>query len=876
MDFIFEKLKVPCQDINEMDAISILYEELSDGAKSIIGNRKFSLDEFLPWGFKMFSDLEEMKIELKTTRELKNYDSIIREDIKEFQDKILKLSQVYENFYLYLKKNALFTRALKYSLISEKITDFDMENSRYVYFVGFFSLTNSEKKIFENLAKRKNACFVFQEGQGLAEQFEFLGIKETNEKIKIPEKIHFYKTSLVHGEIFKLNEVIKKENFTSRDVVVLPIADALFPLICNSLGFANGNYNVSMGYPLKASPVYSMIDILFRLIDSRNESENKYFLKDYLKLVLHPYFKNIYYGKSGETTRIIFHTLEEFLSEQLSQYVKLEEIENNQDFLKQCVVKLEKIKSNVGVQFIEPNEKNLDSESIKTHISKIHDIAIRPFENVRNIGDFVEKILKFISFISEKSTALFHPYSAPFIEKIIGRVFDLKNSKLSKNGFENPSAYFKFFKSSIEILKYPFPGTPLKGLQVLGFLETRNIKFDTVYFLDANEGVIPSGKKEDSLLTYEIREWLGLGTHRTMEKIYRYYFSTLISGAKEVHLFYVDNPEREKSRYVEKLLWDIESETSKKENAKEIEVFFDINFAHREPPSVKKTEDMVKYLKTIQYSPSSLDDYLKCPLKFYYQSVLGLKETEDVCEDFEQADIGRIVHEVLDLFFKKKVGRKLSINKLDYKAMETLVEEVFKKHSSSTDGFSFMVRTQVKKRMRDLLDIHRQMISESKIDISIKDTEEFFDSARYGEIKLKGKIDRIEERDGLIYIIDYKTGSKTKIPNHSKFDFSQRDKWPITLQSVQLPFYILLYMAENREVSIDNINAGLMCLGTYRIEENFLFEDEWKEYKSKIFENYKKAIFSLIDEILSPEKDFVPTKDTENCSYCPFQTMCSR
>jgi hypothetical protein len=146
------------------------------------------------------------------------------------------------------------------------------------------------------------------------------------------------------------------------------------------------------------------------------------------------------------------------------------------------------------------------------------------------------------------------------------------------------------------------------------------------------------------------------------------------------------------------------------------------------------------------------------------------------------------------------------------------------------------------------------------------------------KIKLRGRIDRVDKRNGKIYIIDYKTGKDVAIPNAKNFDISKREEWFRTLGSVQLPFYLLLYLGENKDISIDNINSSLMILGSKTIEEKLLFKEHVDLHeKIEMYELYKKAILTLVEEILNPEIDFDPTSDPDGeCYRCDFRVICGR
>ena len=165
------------------------------------------------------------------------------------------------------------------------------------------------------------------------------------------------------------------------------------------------------------------------------------------------------------------------------------------------------------------------------------------------------------------------------------QVIELKNSRLVGESFDGAAGYFKFFTTFIQCSSYPFPGTPLTGLQVLGFLETRCLRFKRVYFLDANADILPSSRKEDTILSHFVREGLGLSTYKTRERLSRYYFTALLAGAAEAHIFYKDSAAKERSPFVEKLIWDLQRE---KKVPDETDVHLRINFSQAEPAAVAK------------------------------------------------------------------------------------------------------------------------------------------------------------------------------------------------------------------------------------------------------------------------------------------------
>ncbi|MDD5531011.1 MAG: PD-(D/E)XK nuclease family protein [bacterium] len=858
IDYIYELSGKTKRRINEIDAIAIIFD--LHKKYNFIGEKEtLNIDNFLSWGFKLYSDFEEMYMESIKPSNLKETELIAGEKIPtNIYEKLSSLSSLYGDFYKYLDEQSLSTGASRYREVAETIKGASLDQFEKVIFAGFFMLNNSEKKIFEALKKKGNVIFIFQKGSGIESTIATLNI-EIEEETKKEEKpnIYFYPAMDVHGEVFALNRLINvNKEFTSKNVIVLPSADSLFPVVQYTLPFATGGYNISMGYPLFRTPVYSLIETLGKLLETRVDKE--YFIPDYLGFILHPYIKNIYLSNANLPTRIMFHTIEEYLVEQSRKFISLEEIEEDKELLQECFEKL--------------NDYSI--EEIQKHLKKIHEISIKAFEKINSIEDFSEKLLCLISFIANNSPAKMHPYTGPFIKRIIEGIYELKTSLLKDEKFEETKSYFRLLRTYSRKIRYPFEGTPVNGLQVLGFLETRNIKFETVYILDANEGVLPDVKKEDTLLPYKVRKYLGLSTYEERERRDKYNFERLVSSAKDVHIFYIESADKGKSRFVEKLIWELQKGRKTLELDNIEKIFFGVQFNQKEPEPIKKNEEMIKYLQNFKFSPTSLDAYLHCQLKFYYNYVLRLSEKEEIGDKIEQSEIGTIVHDALKEFFTLKIGQKLYIDTKDYVLIEKIVEKLFEEsYAGAIEGDIYLIKLQVQRRIKDILNYHNANLS----DVIIKECENELEAniclLNNQEVRLRGRVDRIDDRNGEIHILDYKTGSTAHFPSDKNFPDSSREEWYKTLNSVQLPFYIMLYLEKNKGFPVDKINSSLMLFGTKVIKEMPLFKDGVS--RDVLFNKYKEAILTLLEEILSKNIEFKSTKDFEKeCVWCSYKNIC--
>ena len=444
--------------------------------------------------------------------------------------------------------------------------------------------------------------------------------------------------------------------------------------------------------------------------------------------------------------------------------------------------------------------------------------------------------------------------------------------------FQDVGSYFALFKRYIMSSYTPFAGTPLRGVQVLGFLETRNLKFENVVFLDANEGNLPDTVREDSFLPFKARQMLGLPTYQDREEIMSYYFNTLISGAREAHLFYIENDEKERSRFVEKLLWERQKREGKRDAKSYVKTIqYSINLGKKNPRPINKTEEMIRFLKEYPFSATSLNTYLYCPLQFYYEYVLGLREREIVSGELEKEEIGSFVHQVLYDYFKGKTGSVLSEKDMNIREFEKVIEKQFEeKYGKDPAGEMFLLRNQIERHLKDFIR-HYQVPKLREFQTEILGLEQRIDVVR-DSFRLGARLDRIERRRERIVIIDYKTSANKNYLaiNYDKLDLKNRDSWIEAIGSLQLPIYLITYSTLSGEKPAD-IDCMFLLLGKARIDTDIevpLFKDE-AEFKEN-FENLTRIILSLLREAVDPETPFMPTIDQKNsCGRCAYGYICT-
>jgi CRISPR/Cas system-associated exonuclease Cas4 (RecB family) len=870
IDHLCEK-KLPGRKLEGLDAVALLYD-IHRKAPNPLGKGSFMTpDSFFAIGLKIYRDLEELCIEGIDPQRVKEIELYAEEVIPEQTLKRLQsLSFFYEEFHEIVRDMGYSTRSLRYCSATELIEDSDIYGFKQTIFAGFFALTRCEKTMFQKLFLMDNTLFIFQDSKGMKEKLAMLGVRPDKEQWEADKpEVHFYSSPDTHGQVYALRSILESkinENgpFSENTAIVLPSPDTLFPLMRQGINMIDEDrYNISLGYPLQRTPVFAFLNNIMELMSSMDRG--RVYLPDYLNFVLHPYAKNIYFNDSAEITRIMFHAIEEGLTKYRTKtFVTLREIEEDGKLLDLVMDKLPK------------DEKGLTRESISEHLRSIHKNTIEKFLSFENVRDFSLKCTGLLTYIFNNSTAKLHPLFYPFSESFMRSLELISRSLMKDVVFSEQASYFTFFRKYIMTCYTPFEGTPVKGLQVLGFLETRNLKFDMVFVLDANEEALPDTKKDDTLLPFKARKILGLPTYQDRDELAAHYFETLTQGAGEVHLFFIENDKKERSRFVERLLW----ERQKKERTTDTKNFlkavqYRIDLKNSFPLDIRKTSRVAGFLREMPYSASALDAYLQCQLQFYYSYVLRIDKKEEISGDIERQEIGKFVHHVLSQYFLKKKGFFLNEKDIDLRELNLLINRLFEKeYGENPGGAVYLLKQQIKRHLRDFFEKYFiPLIMEGPV--TMLNCEEDIRIAK-DSFNLRGRMDAVIKSGEKTVIIDYKTGSNPNFLkiNFDKLDLDNRDSWSEAIGSIQLPFYLMLY-SEHTGTAIKDLNGMFLLLGRSLINREIelpFFTDGDGEEK---YELLKGLIFSLLKEIIDPELPFKPAVDRKNtCPDCSYKHIC--
>ncbi len=892
------------REMDLLDAVYELFTIVQGLDKTVEGHTFNSFEDFVFWGIEIFKLIEELDTELVGDN---NLSSVNLPDMHGGMRKLLgQFSTIRKEFHARLGLTHRTTRGLNYYTAADGIKEKTFDEFDHIYFAGLIALTKAEAEVIKTLLNNGRASFftqvesaddtVTQLQQGLHAGATISGrLKSESPENAGPQKIILHEAPDTHGETESVYGILKEvkdgDPGLSGTAIVLPDAGTLLPLLSNVMDYFPYDYNVTMGYPLKRTPFYTLMNGIFNAQSSRRTEpggKNKhYYAKDYLRVLKHPYIK----GMHDQTVHAVVQQIERYIIDKGKVFLVLEDIEDGLLYKR------------VADSLANTEEKPAGTDVIRSYIQELHALFFIPFELDRLVvRDFAGSLDKVIKAILRDSSALQYKFSVSFIKGLMDTIEALGHAEFQQEQFDR-QRLFALFNSYAEMQTIPFNGIPLKGLQILGLLETRVLNFDRVILLDCNEGVLPSVSRYEPLLPFQVKKALGLPTYREHEYVFRYHFRRLIKGAKEVHLIYKKSEDGERSRFIEEILWDEE----KKEKR-----LFDFNHGSWAAPDgkigfvkkqfktevheqnklpIKKDQGILKIIEGIVsngLSPTAADAYMGCPVRFYYQYILGFKETKELGEEIEARDIGSFVHEVLRIFYTPYVNKTYIHTVSHDAALERLIEDEFEKTFHGEDnGEFFLLKEIIKRLLKEFIqkDGHR-----SPYLISLEKTLSApFSSIRGVPVRLKGKIDRIDKKDNEYLIVDYKTGSSAKVPKISKLaDWLSNGKAPgkredmqELIVSFQLPLYLYI-CSQNKDMigmadaDWEHLNASLFMINDKRRGSKPLFNTKHDSQRRAFMEQvFLPSLKNLIAEMLDPETPFVhEDSNPDTCKYCPFLALC--
>ncbi|HAJ57467.1 MAG TPA: hypothetical protein DCL35_06830, partial [Candidatus Omnitrophica bacterium] len=857
--------------ISDLEACFTIYRLAEKLAPDVLeGRRTFA--KFLPWAREILAFIEQLDleyVEAKPLTDIQHHAAIgydVPESINILLTRIVSLRQA---FHEVLRDKRAYTRGFMYFLAAASIKDEGFPEFDDIFFCNFFYLHKTEEMLLESLYDRKKAFLFFQgddrEWSVLARASKWLGVAIRPKTVKVPE----YELSIqsgfdLHSQVCYAREALKSIEDPEKTVIVLPDPESIVPLLSESAAFMGGPFNISMGYPVSRSSLYSLFEGLFAAQETKKPGA--YYSKDYLRLLSHPLIKNLTLAHDAGVTRILIHKVEEALAGSGgaslggSLFVGLGDIAN------------EGLIYEAALAMTGHMDVRINTQDLKDILSFLHKFLFTDWEGVGTMGDFSVCLKKFLDVLLEKSFLDKYPLNLKIAEKIYAIAEEFGKASFKDELFGKDDI-FNVFKNKLDTEMVNFSGSPLAGLQVLGLFETRSLNFENVIVLDANESVLPKLKIHEPLIPRDVSLSLGLNRLEKEEEIQHYQFIRLLSGARRAHLFYQDNDNKEKSRFIEKLMWEKQKAAGTLEADTIPRAGFMVKVAPKEI-EVPKKPHIMDFLASYRYSASSVNTYLHCPLRFYYQYVLGLKEKDTLFDGPEAVDVGIFIHSLLEEGFRKFVGRRPVIDdrfrEYFMGLFEDKFEQEFKKKMSSD---AFLVKEAMDMRLAGFLKFEAGQEIER-----IESVEKVYEdkiTLNGRSFRFKAKIDRIDRLlDNSLLIIDYKTGASDVMPASAERVLAagtSRQAIKDAVKSFQLPVYYYLVRQEEKDAKI---NAALYNIRN--LEKNLFFKDEEDDKERQdamtVFLNSLGALFA---EIMDPGVPFIADQeDSRYCQNCPFFYLC--
>ena len=633
-----------------------------------------------------------------------------------------------------------------------------------------------------------------------------------------------------------------------RTAVILPNNTLLFPLLHAIPGKVE-KLNITMGYPLFSSTLYGLLEAIMNL-QVKAESKSVFHYKDVLSVLKHP----VLVKHHDEEIHGIVHSIQQ----QNMLWVPRKKLDTGHHLL------------------------SLIFKSPET-----------------GIPDYLIEIVRFVAEHSDDTVE--KEFAFQFF-----RMLNRLNEFLSHSRLQIPTqAIQKIFRQLAQAERLPFEGEPLLGLQVMGILETRNLDFENIIVLSMNEGLIPPPPKNTSFVPYSIRKVFGLPVVDHQDAMFAYIFYRLVQRAKKIHFIYNSTEGTGKSGEVSRFVRQLEHES-------------DITITYRtvanevlvEDPnviSVQKNEEIMERLFRFtskqnfkkRFTPTAINTYLDCKLKFYFKYVMELYEQEEMAEEVDAMVFGNILHKVMEHLYQsydtdgKRAITRIEIDHMRLKVDSEINKEFAKQFGAEEKEFLFegqnvLVREIIKKMVLKVLEFDEQQTPFEIIGLETDGKEGYRLNAdiivdgKNMTVGLKGIIDRIEKKDGHIRIVDYKTGKDEKVfaDIPSLFDRNNNNRNKAVLQTF---IYGLLYLNTPGVDTDHPVQAALFNIrDLFRTDFSPLIQSGKGNAKSDVpdirvyVDEFAGELRRLLEEIFNSDEVFSQTEDRKKCAYCPYVGMCNR
>lgn len=791
-----------------------------------------------------------------------------------------KLGAIYQDFNQRLSRQGIaYEGALYRKVATDKTVEFQFK--KYI-FIGFNVLQKVETTLFDRLKKEGKAMFYWdydeyymqersEAGHYIRQYLQYYPNELTDKSLfdhfREKKDITYINVPTENIQARYISKWLKdKDRLSAGSRTAIVLGDeSLLQSVIHCLPPEAEKVNITTGYPLSHTPVFSLVS---KMISLRTQgfvaNGNKFKLHFINALLKHPYA----YLISPDANRLLTT-----LNEHKIYY---------------------------------PSENQLGTDdNLKLLFSiPVHEESSQ--DRLHNLSEWIISILRIIAQNSDAKDPLFQE-SVFRTYTVVNRI---KNLIDSGDLDVDVSTYERLITQVVNSTSVPFHGEPVVGIQIMGVLETRNLDFDHVLLLSCNEGNLPKGVDDASFIPYSIRKSYGLTVIDNKIAIYAYYFYRLLQRASDITISYNDSTEDGKKGEMSRFMLQLMVESGQDISYKTLKT--GQTSTVRKPRNITKTEVITDKLKARftgdrSLSPSAINTYMRCPLQFYYNYVAGISEPDDNDEDeIDNRIFGNIFHDSVEEIYKMLKEGNGDVRKGDIEALqkdklviERIVDKAFKKDLFNVNdnvtfqpeynGLQLINREVILKYINQLLEIDKALApftilaieGDVYTDVTVATTLGDFD------IRVGGRIDRLDmvnTSDGgeRIRVIDYKTGSRAPKPLKSVEDIFDTSMITTNHSDYYLQTFMYALIVSGKEELNPNhlpVSPALLFIQHTKADSDgydptLLFGKEKITDAVRYKQEYTTMLQKVINRIFEPTEDFKPTEETDRCQFCPYANIC--
>lgn len=900
-DFLFKLTSTRKTD--ELNLVFELYEVF----KSQQG-RDEGFESFYFWGEMLLRDFEEVDHYLVNPKQLFTYVKDDRQLSEDFYFLDPEQEAIIQRFWREFlptstKTQEQFVETWKillpvYEAFKEKITALKIGYSSHIYrelvesrdqirynhegpiiFAGFNALTPAEEVLIKHFVLKYDAEVIWdidayylededQEagtflrkykkdsvlGSGFPDSLQH-NVNKKKDVSVTGVSLEVGQAKLIGEEVGMLLESgVKEEDI----VVILPQDYMLFPVL-NSIPGNVEKLNVTMGYPLKDTPLFGLFEAAIELQEHATLSLDNglsFYHRPTLDILSHPY---LYTDDKSPLDKLI-----------------------------------KEIKGKNKIRIYQQEILSVQSTILSTIFRQVSDHG--------RLTSYLQEIAAVLGQQVVERFGLEKEYLYHF-QLVLSRLQEILSHQ--SNLTIDIKTYKNLFRKVARSMKIPFSGDPVEGVQIMGVLETRNLDFKHVLMLNMNENIFPSSQRQGSFIPYRIRKAFNMPTFETQDAIYSYLFYRLFHHSHSLSFYYNTYADfglsGELSRFIRQLELESDLEVNRKKLSNSVRV------SEIAPITIETTQEVLDKLliytnlvpekEQRRLSASALNIYFDCKLKFYFRYVLRLFSSNTMSDDLDARHFGNVLHKTLEYLYLDTISEKGSriIDENDFLRLESSIngamEMAFKsefgmkgKKRFEFEGRNVVMAEVIQKFVHQMLKMDRSYTPFEIISLEDEDKYERFIEINYEGrkigVKLGADIDRVDKKNGVVRVLDYKTGKdETEIGSFDNlFRPESNQKYRLGRKAgYQTFFYAWLYASKYGDS--DTIVPGLINIKQFfqddfdfRIKQGGTPINDARMYLS----SFEDGLRGLLEEIFSPESSFSQTEDLRKCAFCDFKGICSR